>query len=287
MRENDGLMDLPKKAGAIYEQFCTDIRVDKRDTDARVMLPFYFPDSEEPLSLRMAQAGTEIFVTDDGRAYNELCRRLSSKRIAGQMTRYFGRVQLECEPDRQWALTTCMQDVRGFFRYLQTLSLIANADLYPTIDVDYFERYKKYATMGEMPCKGSTPVAFLGELLESITVSHDKEWGVCVHAPFYFNDEACSMGVCFAQVEGGRVFATDQGDFDGGCLYDRMAWLNEDVHAHDGLIRAICARFGGDYRDERIAYTIADEEVSSVPRAYFTFLQLASVLGEVGHFIVL
>lgn len=269
----------------VRQRLLSHMHIERYANHACVTLPFFFSESEEPLSLTVTQHEGRVYVSDGGRAFAELCRRLC-RRTADRMTRYFARVQLERKPDCHRAVVTGVRDVQAFFDYLQTLALIANADLYPRVDEDCFRRYKKYTRRQRLPRHGEVPAAFLAELTDALKVSYDPDRGIGIHAPFYFNDEACPMRVCFTVAGEGRVTATDVGDFDGGRLYQRMEWLNEDVHANDALINAVCARFGAECGEERITYTFPDDGPCALPRAYFTFLQLATVLGEIGHFIV-
>lgn len=263
------------------------ILVQKSDNNIVLTLPYYYVDSNEPLALILTQKDGKVYVSDAGRSYKELRKRLHSRRLAARMAQYFSRIDFELILNYKNEVVTPIRDTSAFFDYLQVLSRIANADLYPSIDKTYFLNYKKYAKTYRFPKRGEAPVDFVEHLLSKIKISYNMDRGITVHSPFYFNDEPCPMQICFKVTEDSKVSVTDFGDFDGGRLDQRMQWLNEDIHIYDEKIAEICNRFNCLFQNEKTFHIFDNNSKEAIPKAFFTFMQAASILGEIGHFVVL
>ena len=93
------------------------------------------------------------------------------------------------------------------------------------------------------------------------------------------------MCIC-AKKEGERVSLTDHGDFDGGRLFERMCYLNEDVTLHREMIEKICQRFRCLWEGETIRLVFENDGAARLPGALFDYIQAASVLGEIGGLIL-
>lgn len=288
-RAEKELFDLINRAPAekigdeaeLRSQILGQIKITHGDKFTEVILPFFFPDSAEPLTLRLTEADGTVYVTDSGRCCSELCRRCGGE-TALVMTKYFARIEHEAEVGADGCVTVPLRDSQRFIDYLRTLSRIDNADLYPTVNGEYYESYAKYSEEYSFPKEGAAAKDFTDALLDRIKVTYDRDLGCLFHLPYYFEDEACPMSVSI-----GRDYLTDHGDFDGGRLFERMCYLNEDITVHRQRIGEICQRFRCVWEGETVSRPYDNEDDSSLPRALFDFLQAASVLGEIGHFIVL
>ena len=263
------------------------ILVKKSDNNIVLTLPYYYVDSNEPLALILTQKDGKVYASDAGRSYRELRKRLHSRRLATKMAQYFSRVDFELKLNYKNEVVTPIRDISAFFDYIQVLSRIANADLYPDINKGYYLNYKKYARTYKFPKRGEVPTEFIELLLNKIKVSYDMDRGITVHSPFYFNDEPCPMQICFKVTEDNKVSTTDFGDYDGGRLDQRMHWLNEDIHIYDEKIAEICSRFNCLFQNEKTVHIFDNNSEEAIPKAFFTFMQAASILGEIGHFVVL
>ncbi|MBQ7826655.1 MAG: hypothetical protein IJ386_00135 [Clostridia bacterium] len=265
-------------------QILGQISVTHYDEYSTLTLPFFFTDSNEGLTLTLTYADGTVFVTDGGRTYRELCRRCGADR-AMMMAKYFVRIEHEAELDGDCSITVPLRDTQRFIDYLRTLSRIANADLYSSIDDEYYADCAKYSEIFPFPEKGTAAKDFTAELSRCFSVTYDKDLGICFHLPYYFRDEACPMCIC-AKKEGERVSLTDHGDFDGGRLFERMCYLNEDVTLHREMIEKICQRFRCLWEGETIRLVFENDGASRLPEALFDFIQAASVLGEIGGLIL-
>ena len=263
------------------------IHVQKSNNNIILTLPYYFVGSNKPLDLFLTQKDGKVYISDAGRSYKELRKRLHSRRLATKMAQYFSRVDFELKLNYKNVVVTPIRDISAFFDYLQVLSRIANADLYPDINKGYYLNYKKYARTYKFPKRGEVPTEFIELLLNKIKVSYDMDRGITVHSPFYFNDEPCPLQICFKVTEDNKVSATDFGDYDGGRLDQRMHWLNEDIHIYDEKIAEICSRFNCLFQNEKTVHIFDNNSEEAIPKAFFTFMQAASILGEIGHFVVL
>lgn len=261
------------------------VNIEHFRNDSTITLPFYFADSDKPLKLWLSREDGVLYVSDRGRVYSEILRHCDMK-TAKMMAKYFARIYFEAELYGNMEYVAVIRDVQAFITYLQTVALIANAHMYPTVDEWNYERYKKYSRKYKFPQNGENAKEFLEELFGRFTVTYDKRLGTCLHFPFYFHSEGCPMVVRFIK-EGEMVRVTDFGDFDGGRLFDRMCWLNDDIHIYDDKIKEICDRYGCVYNGEQIFYSFDPSSEGAVGKAIFTFMQVASILGEIGEFIVI
>ena len=266
----------------IQKELLNEIKINHFKKYSTITLPYYFPFSKTPLSLTLFKKGDRVFVTDWGRAYSELTKRLP-KIKARKMAKYFLRINFESELNFKNHLIAPISSAKRFFDYLQVVSLVANADMYPECDKECFKEYKKYSKKHRFFGKTLSAQDFINDLTEKIKVYYDKDRGITIHTPFYFNDEACPMCLSLTK-DGEQVKITDFGDFDGGRLFQRIGWLNENVDLINDDILVFCKRFSCDYEKETISLKVPKEQVYE---GIFSFMQTASILGEIGHFIVL
>lgn len=266
----------------IQKELLNEIKINHFKKYSTITLPYYFPFSKTPLSLTVFKKGDRVFVTDWGRAYSELNKRLP-KIKARKMAKYFLRINFESELTFKNHLIAPISSAKRFFDYLQVVSLVANADMYPETDKEYFKNYKKYSKKHSFLGKTLSARDFINDLTEKIKVYYDKDRGITIHAPFYFNDEACPMCLSLTK-DGEQVKITDFGDFDGGRLFQRIGWLNENVDLITDDILVFCKRFSCDYINQTISLKVPKEQVY---KGIFSFMQAAAILGEMGHFIVL
>ena len=199
------------------------------------------------------------------------------------MAKYFLRINFESELNLNNHLIAPISSVKRFFDFLQVVSIVANADMYPQIDNERYCEYKKYSKKYKFNGKTQPTKDFINQLKESIKVNYDADKGITVHTPFYFNDEACPMCLSIEK-DGEQAVIENFGDFDGGRLFQRIEWLNENVHLIDNDILNICKRFSCDYENEKISLRVQKEQVYE---GIFTFMQTASILGEIGNYIIL
>lgn len=266
----------------LKNELLSSIKINHFQKYSTITLPYYFPFSKEPLSLTLFKKGDSIFVTDWGRAYSELAKRLP-KNKARKMAKYFLRVYFESELKLNNHLITPIRSPERFFDYLQMMAQIINADLYPRIDKYYFKSYKKYSKKYYFSGKTHSAEELTDKILTRINIRCDKYKGITVHTPFYFKDEACPM--CMAlNKEDENVIITNFGDFDGGRLFERIEWLNDNVCLMEKDILEVCKRYGCDYSNKEFSLAVENEQIN---KGIFDFMQMASVVGQMGHFIVL
>lgn len=266
----------------IKQQLLDLIKIEHLKNFSTITLPYYFPFSDKPLTLTLFEKDGRVFVTDCGRAYSELTNRLT-KPQARKMAKYFLRINFESELNLNNHLIAPISSVKRFFDFLQVVSIVANADMYPQIDNERYCEYKKYSKKYKFNGKTQPTKDFINQLKESIKVNYDADKGITVHTPFYFNDEACPMCLSIEK-DGEQAVIENFGDFDGGRLFQRIEWLNENVHLIDNDILNICKRFSCDYENEKISLRVQKEQVYE---GIFTFMQTASILGEIGNYIIL
>lgn len=266
----------------LKKELLSSIKINHFQKYSIITMPYYFPFSKEPLSLTLFKKGDSIFVTDWGRAYSELKKRLP-KTKARKMAKYFLRVYFESELKLNNYLIAPVRSPERFFDYLQMIAQIINADLYPQIDNYYFKNYKKYSKRYYFLGKTHSAEELTDKILTRINVRYDKYKGITVHTPFYFKDEACPM--CLAlNKEGESIIVTNYGDFDGGRLFERIEWLNDDIRLLEKDILDVCKRYSCDYLNQEFSLAVNKEQIN---KGIFDFMQMASVLGQMGHFIVL
>lgn len=283
-----------EKAGdedEIKQKFISAVRILSFRKQIKLTVPFYFPNSSLPLSLWLTQKGEQIYVTDMGRTFRELKRRLTSGKTALQMIRYFALVELEIELNMKKELIVPISDTKGFYKYLQVISRIANSDLYPYIDKNSFESHKNYGKKYILPKDGVAPNGFVTKLFEHIEVSYNEREGTLVQFPFYFDNETAPMQFNIKKAPNSMLAVTDFCDREGRQLFARMETLNDDIHFFDDNIKELCERFGAQYNaefgEENIVVIFSDNYNTAIPQAVFKFMQLASILGEIGRVVVM
>ena len=282
MQHSGYLQTMSLKADKIQKVLLEAIKIHHFKKYSTITLPYYFPFSKEPLSLTLFKKGDSVFITDWGRAYSEVAKRLNKSKVR-KMAKYFLRVNFESELKCNSHLVAKINSAQRFFDYLKVVSLVANSDMYPEIDKEYFKRYKKYSKKHRIFGKTESAQDFLNQLTEAIRVRYDERNGITVHTRFYFNDEACPMGLSLTK-DGEQVKITDFGDFDGGRLFQRIEWLNDNVEKINDDILVFCKRFSCDYGNKTISLKVQKEQVI---KGIFDFYELASILSEIGHFVVL
>ncbi|MBQ7669833.1 MAG: hypothetical protein IJS45_03825 [Clostridia bacterium] len=252
------------------------VEVEKNGRTAKIKLPFYFPMSEGGFEFVATEKKSSVILSDCGAAYRELSQKTDDPYILGEVFDYLARVFLNIEPSEDRALTWLISesDMRRFFTFIQCVSICANADLYPFVNEELQGECEKYITRRDFPSDGEYPAQFVEDLNRSISL----EDGI-VRSNFAFKDETDPMSI---QVESGNgIFTlTDRGGFDGGDIIERIKWNNkDDIRQFGAVIKETCARFGAEYNGK---FSCSFKDGDSLPTAVFTFMQFASILGELG-----
>lgn len=258
-----------------------DLEIHKKESSAIIKLPFSFPVSGNRLELIATEHNGSVFVTDNGSAFRELASKTDDPYILKNVFEYLTGVYLNMKPNKQkeivWAITPT--DTRRFYRILQCISLCANADLYPTVDKEKLKECEKYIIQIDFPENGSCPLSFVESLQTSLRWCGEDIIGT----RFAFTDEMSAMSILLTQHPNNRLTLTDKGDFDGGDLIERIKWNNQDnYHQFDGFINKVCERFNAEYDGLKVRYTKEIKDNESLLEAVFTFMQIMSILGEVG-----
>lgn len=270
--------------GRIFRAF----RFEKRDGVLYVRMPFFFPDSPKPLVLKIGMDGDGWFVADDmGAAACALSARV------GDITPYSDVLDSFCyifgeyrHMEDDHALRMSFKDARGFLRFIQWVSLAANADLYPAPMPDYdgFEM-SSVPERWEVPKHLTGADDFIDLVADMIKVASDSDFGTLVGVKFYFDGECWPMTVRYMN-GAENVTVTDFGGYDGGDLTDRMVvHCDGDFHRYDRLIEAVCRRYGCDFSHDKLTFTFTDNAPDTLACAAMHFLQAASVLGEIDHYV--
>ena len=243
-----------------------------------VTLPYYFSGSEIPLTLTFRLFEGQVYASDKGRAYSELKKRAED--IAEKITEYFACVCFELKLNEKNEIIIPVNRCKDIFMLIQAVSLIANAYTYPELDEYYMGIHLPCREEATALSDTSAPKELVKKLFDEIEVE-DMGKECYIKLPFYFPDESCPMGILFSKSD---MTLTDVGDFDGGQIIDRIDFQSGGEFSED-KVASMCRNFGCFYEDLKIRYKLENED--NISRAVFDFLQMASVLGETWHYIVL
>lgn len=271
---------IDKNAGR-SEYLLDELEIDKTDSSAIIKLPYLFPVSGNRLELSVTEYNGSVFVTDGGSAFRELALRTRDTYILENVFEYLTGVYLSVKPTKQKEIvwTIAPTDMRRFYRILQCISLCANADLYPTVDKEKLKEYENHMIQIDPPKNGSYPLSFV----ESLQVSLRWRDEDLINTRFAFTDEMSAMSILLTKQPDNRLTLTDKGDFDGGDLIERIKWNNRDNYRQfDVFINKVCERFNAEYNGFKVRYTKEIKDNASLLEAIFTFMQIVSILGEVG-----
>lgn len=255
------------------------IQWSKKENELEITLPYYFPDSTEPLTIVAVEVDGDICLHDRGRAMKELKKRTQDRYTYEDVANYFSRVWLSHPLKDGEILYSYVNDLRDLWRFVQGITLVANADLYPQIDEDYYEMFQ-LLQREEEPVNltdGCYPEKFAEVLKDIFEVQQEETYGTLIKTDFYFDGEPCPMWLRLLKDDKGDTYITDFGNYDGGRLLERMEWLNEEVDLSHPKVQKICGRFEACIQEKTV---MVKEDV-------FAFIQLASILGEIGHYIKL
>lgn len=271
---------IDKNAGR-SEYLLDELEFDKTDSSAIIKLPYLFPVSGNRLELSVTEYNGSVFVTDGGAAFRELALRTRDPYILENVFEYLTSVYLSVKPTKQkeivWAIAP--SDMSRFYRILQCISLCANVDLYPAVDREKLKEYEKHMNQINLSENGSYPSSFV-ESLQTSLCWRDED---LINTRFAFTDEMSAMSILLTEEQDNRLALTDKGDFDGGDLIERIKWNNKDnYHQFDGFINKVCERFNAEYNGFKVRYTKEIKDNASLLEAIFTFMQIVSILGEVG-----
>ncbi len=241
-----------------------------------ITLPYYFSGSQEPLMLTARLFDGQVYLSDNGRAYNELKKKAEG--IAEKMTDYFACVCYELKLNDKKELVVPVNNDKDVFKLIQAISLISNAYMYPEVDEYYMEFHLPYREEAMELFETSAPKEFAERLFDDVQLD-DK--GEIIKLPFYFPDEPCPMWIRYSKSD---MTLTDVGDFDGGKIIDRIDFHSGGEFCED-KVKELCKKFGCIYKEMKIYCKLENEEELS--RKIFDFLKMASVLGETWYYIVL
>lgn len=267
--------------GRIFRAF----RFEKRDGVLYVRMPFFFPDSVKPLLLKIGVDGDGWFVADDmGAAWGRLCAR------TGDATPYVKVLDSFCHyycdyryMEEDHSLKAYFNDARGFWKYIQLVSLAANADLYPHTMPDYSPQMGAMSDRWKEPGYLCPADGFMDLVSDMIVITNDEEYGTIVGLNFYFDGEFLPMSLRFMKTEQG-ITVTDFGGYDGGDLTDRLqVHCGDDLPKYSHLIDALCRRYGCDFSGQRLTFTYTDDSPVNTAYAAMHYLQIASIIGEIDH----
>lgn len=265
----------------IAKFFLEDVcEITEYDTCARIRFPAFFPKSGYPLELLLAEHDGSVTVSDCGSAYRELSAKTSDPYILSDTFAYLMGSFLNILPSESneiiWKVSSSY--LSRFHLFFQCICFCAHADLYPGVDEDRLRECRPYIKGTVFPLNKHYPEAFLEAWKQSVWREDDR-----IQLAFYFSDEMAPMGILIECEQERCITITDVGDFDGGDLIERLKWYHrENYHQCDPLIRKVCARFGAEYDGEKIRYTFQNEDGLSLPKAVLTFMQLMSILAELG-----
>ena len=248
----------------------------KNANSAKIILPFRFPGGGRLELLATEKYGSVIF-SDCGAAYRELSAKTDDPYILGDVFDHIASVYMNVKPpkDRELIRPISASDMRRYFGFLQCVSICANADLYPFVNDEMQKEYDRYSELWVFPEDGKYPEGFIEDMKRSLTF----EDGI-IRSGFAFKDETDPMSI--QVVRGSGVFTlTDRGGFDGGDIIERIKWNNKDgIGRFAALVKNICTRFGAEYDGGE--FSIAFKDGDPLTEAVFTFMQFASILGELG-----
>ncbi len=254
--------------------FNNSIKITDFSDRTEVTLPYYFADSEEPLTLILRLCDGQVYASDNGRAYNELKKKAED--IAEKMADYFACVCCELKLNGKKEIVIPIDRSRDIFKLIQTVALVANAYMYPEVNEYYMEFHLPYREDAVEPSGTSVPKGYVEKLLSEIRVEGDH-----IKLPFFFAGEPCPMGILFSKSD---MTLTDLGDFDGGSIINRIDFQSGGEFCEE-KIASMCRNFGCVYDNLKIYYKLENEK--NISRAVLDFLQMASVLGETWRYIVL
>ena len=191
--------------------------IENKNGTALIKLPYFFPESENQLFLTAAEYKGSVYLSDNGSAFRELSARTDDAYVTGDVFTYLAGVFLNIKPNEKkeivWAVSPC--DMRRFYRFLQCVSICANADLYPFIDENRYAECSAYVTRFDFP-SGAYPAEFAEAVRTSLYPKYDK-----LITPFTFSGESSAMCIKAEETRDGGVSLTDAGGFDARSVYIR------------------------------------------------------------------
>lgn len=265
---------------AMRDYVLSGIRFIKHTDRLDIVLPVKLPGSNKALTLTAYEINDWSVLSDNGAAVKSLKSLCDDYEACKKQVELLSVSQFEFIPREDGELRCRVNDMRMFYKFLRTVFLVTFLDAYK-VNVDESKSLYKYAVTDELYGESNYPSGFSDMIKSSITVKYNQVRGTLIGMRYYFNDESCPMTLVLNK-DGGEAYISYMGDFDGGRLYERVVYINDDPYAAVKAIQTMCALFSCQYDKASFKMPVDTTDWYAIPAALFKFIYFASVLGEIG-----
>jgi hypothetical protein len=185
-------------------------------------------------------------------------------------------------------ITTCVTAPYQVGWYLQYISLIANADLYPNYDPKG-NVYERGESDRSLFLKASPDYSMIREAITQYqSVSYDEHKGIFVGLGLIYLGNSTSARYLFTTAADGIVTIRDYSNsYHEGAIFENYLCYHDDLTECQEQIERIACRFGGVCDGREVTATFRNDQEDAFVRALCRYAQMAVILAQVGYHIPL
>lgn len=263
----------------VKELLLKDIRITVTDTEVEALVPSFFGKENGDLKLTFSYCDEVFYVNDNGSAVAQLKKRVADGEQFEEILKTVG-ANLSFDGERT---VGAFCQAHTFFRYIQMLVFVANADLYyKNLDEDGL-RFDPDIILPEAVEKIDT--AELRSLFENGVYFRENDDGSYRITPQMFYSTFSTFGSYRVDITEAGVTVSDfhKGNTEGE-LFEAFYWDHDDITKYAVELEPYLQRFGAEFdgKDVYIQSTIDD-----FTGALMRFFNLSVLLSEFGGLILL
>ena len=251
----------------------------------QITIPYFFADTGDPLRLTVYETDEGYVIHDNGDAVGQLkvhlsggdWREIAERICAGTICQIEGTI-----------LTVCMTAPYQLSWFLQYISLVAHADLYPHYN-SHGNRYEINQIYLALPKKDEADFTEIrSALTRYLSVSYDENAGIRVGLGVVFLGSNTGSSYILSTDEQGVVTITDHSNsYKEGAVLENYLNYHDDTSVDRAQVHRLAKRFGGSCNEETVFCTFVNDTEDAVVRAIHRFVQMGVVLSQVGYSIPL
>ena len=255
------------------------IQITATETEAEVLVPRFFTNENGDLRLTFTYFDEVFYVHDNGCAVSKLKERIGD---GAQLEKVLNIVGANLSFDDDKTVGAFCQ-AHTFFRYLQMLVFLANADLYYNVLDEDGLRFDSDIVLPEHPQR--MEMDRLKSVFESGIHFSTSGDGLYRITPQMFYSTFSTFGSYRVKLTNTFVEISDfhKGNIEGE-MFEAFYWDHDDLTKYSDELVPYLERFGADFDGK---YVFISESVENLTVAIMRFFNLSVLLSEFGGLILL